>query len=64
MSWKKNEAEHAVDRKKTAVAIASGRKTAWEIETENSFVPVNAKIEVDFESFLKRRSRLHAKRAS
>ena len=60
MTWAENDAEHAADREKAAAAIASGEKTPWQVQTENSFVPVDAKIEVDFDSFLKRRVRRDA----
>lgn len=60
MTWAENDAEHAADRKKSAAAIASGEKTPWQVQMENSFIPVDAKIEVDLDSFLKRRARRDA----
>ena len=57
ITWEENEAEHAADRKEAAEAIASGRKTAWQVQIENSFIPVDARIEVNFESFLERRAK-------
>jgi hypothetical protein len=59
MSWEQNEAEHAADRREMLEAVASGRKTAWQVQRENSFIPLNAKIEVDFDRFLKRRQHHH-----
>lgn len=55
MTWEEHDAEHAAERKRDAEAIASGKKSAWQVQTENSFIPVDAKIAVDFDSFLKRR---------
>lgn len=59
ISWEQNEAEHAADRREMLEAVASGRKTAWQVQRENSFIPLDAKIEVDFDGFLKRRQSLH-----
>jgi len=56
MTWKEHDAEHAAARQKDAEAVASGQKSAWQVQVENSFIPVDAKIAVNFDSFLRRRS--------
>jgi len=56
MTWEESQAEHASERRNDARAIASGEKSPWQVQIENSFVPVEAKIEVDFDGFLKRRA--------
>ena len=47
-SWEENEREHAEERRLTAELIASGKKTAWEVQQENSLFPMNAKVEIDW----------------
>ena len=48
LSWEENEREHAEERRLTAELIASGKKTAWEIQQENSLFPMDAKVELDW----------------
>ena len=59
-SWEENEREHAEERRLTAELIASGKKTAWEIQQENSLVPMDAKIEIDWVDLSERFERAHA----
>jgi hypothetical protein len=47
-SWEENERQHAEERRLTAELIASGKKTAWEIQEENSLFPMDAKVEIDW----------------
>lgn len=53
-SWEESNAEHASAVREDRQAIASGKKTPWQVQIENSFVPVDAKIEVNFDSFFQR----------
>ena len=59
-SWEENEREHAEERRLTAELIASGKKTAWEIQQENSLFPMDAKIEIDWADLSERFERAHA----
>ena len=58
-SWEENEREHAKERRLTAELIASGKKTAWEIQQENSLFPRDAKIEIDWADLSERFERAH-----
>ena len=58
--WEENEREHSEERRLTAELIASGKKTAWEIQQENSLVPMDAKIEIDWVDLSERFERAHA----
>ena len=58
-SWEENEREHAKERRLTAELIASGKKTAWEIQQENSVFPMDAKIEIDWADLSERFERAH-----
>lgn len=46
MTWEQNEAEHAADRR--SMLEASGQKTARQVQAENSLIPLDAKIEIDW----------------
>lgn len=59
-SWEDNEREHAEERHATALLIASGKKTAWEIQQENSLFPMDAKVEIDWIDLSERFERAHA----
>ncbi len=59
-SWEVNEREHAEERRITAELIASGQKTAWEIQRENSLFPMDAKVEIDWTELSERFERAHA----
>ncbi len=59
-SWQDNEREHAEERRLTAELIASGKKTAWEIQQENSLFPMNAQVEIDWADLSERFDRAHA----
>jgi hypothetical protein len=59
-SWEENEREHAEERRATAELIASGKKTAWEIQQENSLFPMDAKVEIDWADLFERLERAHA----
>ena len=59
-SWEENEREHAEERHLTAELIASGKKTAREIQDENSLFPMNAVIEMKWAEYSERFERTHA----
>jgi len=59
-SWEENEREHTEERRLTAELIASGKKTAWEIQQENSLFPMDAKIEMKWAEYSQRFERTHA----
>ena len=59
-SWEENEREHAEERRMTAELIASGKKTAWENQQENSHIPMSAKVEIDWADLSERFERAHA----
>ena len=59
-SWEENEREHAEERRLTAELIASGKKTAREIQDENSLFPMNAVIEMKWAEYSERFERTHA----
>ena len=61
-SWEENEREHAKERLSTAELIASGKKTAWEIQQENSLFPMDAKVEINWADLSERFERAHARR--
>ncbi len=58
-SWEENEREHAEERRLTAELIASGQKTAWEIQQENSLFPMDATVEIDWADLNRRYQRVH-----
>jgi hypothetical protein len=58
--WEDNEREHAEERRLTAELSASGKKTAWEIQQENSLFPMDAKVEIDWTDLSERFERAHA----
>lgn len=59
-SWKRNEREHAAERRAMADAVRSGEKTPWQIQEENSIFPLNSTVEIDFADLNKRYKRTHA----
>jgi hypothetical protein len=59
-SWEENERQHAQERRLTAELIASGKKTAWEIQQENSLFPMDATVEIDWTDLSERFERAHA----
>jgi len=48
IAWEENEAEYAADRRHMLEAVASGRKTARRAQEENSIIPLDADIEIDW----------------
>ena len=48
ITWEENEAEHAANRRHMLEAVASGRKTARQVQEENSIIPLDADIEIDW----------------
>lgn len=59
-SWEENEREHAEERRVTAELIASGQKTAREIQDENSLFPIDSVIEMKWAEYAERYERMHA----
>jgi hypothetical protein len=59
VSWEQNQAEHAQERRETAVALRTGTKTPWQIQEENSLFPMDTKIVVDFDDLFERFERAH-----
>ncbi len=59
-SWEENEREHAEERRLTAELIASGKKTAAEIQEENSLFPMDSAIEMKWAEYAARFERAHA----
>ncbi len=59
-SWEDNVREHEEERRLTEELIASGKKTAWEIQQENSLFPMDAKVEIDWADLSERLERSHA----
>jgi hypothetical protein len=59
-SWEENEREHAEERRLTAELIASGKKTAQEVQDENSLFPMDAVIEMKWAQYSERFERAHA----
>jgi len=59
-SWEANEREHAEERRLTAEFIASGKKTDWEIQQENSLFPMDAVFEMKWAEYSERFERTHA----
>ena len=57
ISWEENEAEHAADRREMLEAVASGRKTARQVQEENSIIPLDAKIEINWKDHSRRLER-------
>lgn len=57
ISWEENEAEHVADRREMLEAVASGRKTARQVQEENSIVPLDAKIEINWKDHSRRLER-------
>ncbi len=64
MSWEQNEAEHAADRREMLEAVASGRKTARQVQEENSIIPLDAKIEINWQDLSQRLERACALKPS
>jgi hypothetical protein len=58
--WEENEREHAEERRLAVELITSGKKTAWEIQQENSLFPLAAKIEIDWTDLSERFERANA----
>jgi hypothetical protein len=58
-SWEENEREHAEERRLTSELIASGKKTAWEFQQENSLFPMDAIVEMDWTELSERFERTH-----
>jgi len=48
ITWEENEAEHAANRRHMLEAVASGRKTARQVQEENSIVPLDTELEIDW----------------
>ncbi len=59
ITWEENEADHAADRREMIEAVASGRKTARQVQAENSLIPLDAKIEIDWQDLSERLERAH-----
>jgi hypothetical protein len=60
MTWEENEAEHAADRRAMIEAVASGQKTARQVQAENSLIPLDARIEIDWQDLSERLERVHS----
>jgi len=60
MTWEENEAEHATDRREMLEAVISGRKTARQVQEENSIIPLDAKIEIDWQDLSDRMERAYS----
>ncbi len=52
--WEQNEREHAEERRATEEAIRSGKKTAWEVQEENSLFHMNATVKIDWSDLSER----------
>jgi hypothetical protein len=57
ISWEEEEAEHAADRREMLEAVASVRKTARRMQEENSIIPLDAKLEIDWTEHSRRLER-------
>lgn len=57
ITWEENEAEHAANRREMLEVVASGRKTARQVQEENSIVPLDAKIEINWKEHSRRLER-------
>lgn len=57
--WEKNEREHIQERLATEEAIRTGQKTAWQVQEENSIIPSNAKIDLDWADYAQRFESAH-----
>ncbi|CAN5805213.1 hypothetical protein BH09VER1_BH09VER1_49850 [soil metagenome] len=57
-----NEAEHAADRREMLEAVASGRKSARQVQEENSLIPLDAKIVINWRDHAERVKRAIAQR--
>ncbi len=62
MTWEESEAEHAADRREMLEAVASGRKTARQVQEENSLIPLDAEIVVNWKDHAERIERALAQR--
>lgn len=61
--WEKNEREHREERLATEEAIRTGKKTAWQIQEENSLIPSNAVIKIDWDDLSRRFEAAYVKRS-
>jgi hypothetical protein len=59
--WQENEREHIQERLATEEAIRTGKKTAWQVQEENSIIPTNARIKIDWVDLSKRFETDHAR---
>jgi hypothetical protein len=59
-NWEENERQHAEERRAMDEAIRSGKKTALEIQEENSLFPLNATVEIDWADLSERFESAHA----
>jgi hypothetical protein len=59
--WQENEQEHIQERLATEEAIRTGKKTAWQVQEENSIIPTNARIKIDWVDLSKRFETDHAR---
>jgi len=58
------EANHAADRREMREAVASGRKTARQVQEENPIIPLDAKVEINWQDLSQRLERTCALRQS
>jgi hypothetical protein len=58
-SWEEKVREHEEERRLTAELIASGKRTAQEIQEENSLFPIDAKIVINWTEVSERFERAH-----
>jgi hypothetical protein len=54
ITWEENEAEHAANGRQMLEAVASGRKTARQVQEQNSIIPLDAKIEINWKEHSRR----------
>jgi hypothetical protein len=55
-----NEQWHADQRRQAQELVLSGKKSAWDVHLENSFIPMNAEIKIDWDELFERLERAHA----
>lgn len=58
--WEDNVREHEEERRLIEELIASGKKTAWEIQQENSLFPMDAKVVINWAELSERFERSDA----
>jgi hypothetical protein len=58
-NWQENEKWHRDQRCADAEAIATGTMTPEQVQAKNSFIPVDAKIVIDWDKNLERLQRLY-----